>query len=97
MVIKMDRVKEYEALVNIYEKEGLDTSLFGDRIAAIIISGKRIIGLNNVEGVEIVGEEIENGVKAEIKIKDNVELPFPIHLCTGFLKSEGYQLSLIHI
>ena len=91
MVIKIDRVKEYEALINIYEKEGLDTSLFGDRIAAIIISGERIIGLNNVEGVEIVGEEIENGVRAEIKIRDNVELPFPIHLCTGFLKSEGYQ------
>lgn len=91
MVIKMDRVKEYEALVEIYEKEGLDTSLFGDRIAAIIISGEKIVGLNNVEGVEIVGEEIENGVKASIKIKDNVELPFPIHLCTGFLKNEGYQ------
>ena len=91
MVIKMDRVKEYEALVEIYEKEGLDTSLFGDRIAAIIISGEKIVGLNNVEGVEIVGEEIENGVKASIKIKDNVEPPFPIHLCTGFLKNEGYQ------
>lgn len=91
MVIKMDRVREYEALVEIYEKEGLDTSLFGDRIAAIIISGEKIVGLNNVEGVEIVGEEIENGVKASIKIKDNVELSFPIHLCTGFLKNEGYQ------
>jgi len=91
MVIKMDRVKEYEALVDVYEKEGLDTSLFGDRIAAIIISGDRILGLNNVKGVEITGEEIENGVKARVKISDNVELPFPIHLCTGFLKSEGYQ------
>ncbi|WP_087037083.1 SufB/SufD family protein [Thermococcus litoralis] len=91
MVIKMDRVREYEALVEVYEKEGLDTSLFGDRIAAIIISGEKIVGLNNVEGVEIVGEEIKNGVKASIKIKDNVELPFPIHLCTGFLKNEGYQ------
>ncbi|EHR78754.1 hypothetical protein OCC_05806 [Thermococcus litoralis DSM 5473] len=91
MVIKMDRVREYEALVEIYEKEGLDKSLFGDRIAAIIISGEKIVGLNNVEGVEIVGEEIEKGVKASIKIKDNVELPFPIHLCTGFLKNEGYQ------
>ncbi len=39
MVIKMDRVKEYEALVEVYENEGLDTSLFGNRIAAIIISG----------------------------------------------------------
>ncbi len=97
MIIKMDRVKEYEALVNIYEKEGLDISLFGDRIAAIIISGDKIVGLNNVEGVEIVGEEIENGVKASVKIRDNVELPFPIHLCTGFLKNEGYQRVIFDI
>ncbi|WP_297551267.1 SufD family Fe-S cluster assembly protein [Thermococcus sp.] len=91
MTIKIDRVKEYEALLDIYEHEGLDKSLFGDRIAAIIISGDRIIGLNNVPGVEIKGEEIENGVRADIKIANGVELPFPIHLCTGYLKGEGYQ------
>ncbi len=91
MVIKIDRVREYEALVEIYENEGLDTSLFGDKIAAIIISGDRIIGLNNIQGVEIRGKEIENGVSADIRIADNLKLPLPIHLCTGFLKSEGYQ------
>ncbi len=48
MTIKIDRVKEYEALLDIYEHEKLDKSLFGDRIAAIIISGDRIIGLNRV-------------------------------------------------
>ncbi len=98
MAIKVDRVKEYEALLEVYEKEGLDTSLFGDRIAAIIISGDRIIGLNNVPGgVQIKGEEIENGVKADVEISDNVELPFPIHLCTGYLRSEGYQRVIFNI
>jgi Fe-S cluster assembly scaffold protein SufB len=97
MTIKIDRVKEYEALLDIYEKEGLDTSLFGDRIAAIIISGDRVIGLNNVPGVQIIGEEIENGVRADVEIADNVELSFPIHLCTGYLKSEGYQKVVFNI
>ncbi len=97
MVIKLDRVKEYEALVEIYEKEGLDTSLFGDRIAAIIISGEKIIGLNNVPGVQVKGEEIENGVKADVEIVEDVELPFLIHLCTGYLKSEGYQKVVFNI
>jgi Fe-S cluster assembly scaffold protein SufB len=97
MTIKIDRVKEYEALLDVYENEGLDTSLFGDRIAAIIISGDRIIGLNNVPGVEITGEEIENGVKADVEIAEDVELPFPIHLCTGYLKSEGYQKVIFNI
>ncbi|WP_048147796.1 SufB/SufD family protein [Palaeococcus ferrophilus] len=97
MPIKIDRVKEYEALIDVYEKEGLDTSLFGDRIAAIIISGDKIIGLNNVPGVRIKGEEIENGVRADVEIAEDVELPFPIHLCTGYLKSEGYQKVLFNI
>ncbi|EEB72943.1 SufD family Fe-S cluster assembly protein [Thermococcus sp. AM4] len=97
MVIKIDHVKEYEALVKVYQEEGLDISLFGNRIAAIIISGDRIIGLNNVPGVEIRGEEIENGVRAEVIIEDNVELPFPIHLCTGYLKREGYQRVIFDI
>jgi len=97
MTIKINLTREYEALIEAYQREGLDTSLFGGRIAAIIISGDRIIGLNNVPGVEIKGEEIENGVKAEVKIADNVELPFPIHLCTGYLKSEGYQRVLFDI
>ncbi|MFA4639830.1 SufB/SufD family protein [Pyrococcus kukulkanii] len=91
MTIKIDLTREYEALVEAYQREGLDTSLFEGRIAAIIISGDKIIGLNNVPGVKIKGEEIENGVKAEVTIADNVELPFPVHLCTGYLKSEGYQ------
>ncbi len=91
MRIKVDRVNEYEALLDIYEREGLDKSLFDNRVAAIIISGDRIIGLNNVPGVEIKGEEIENGVRADVRIADGVELPFPVHLCTGYLKSEGYQ------
>ena len=97
MTIKIDLTREYEALVEAYQREGLDTSLFGDRIAAIIISGDKIIGLNNVPGVEIKGEEIENGVRAEVKIADSVELPFPIHLCTGYLKNEGYQRVIFDI
>ncbi|HII61262.1 SufB/SufD family protein [Pyrococcus horikoshii] len=97
MTIKINHVKEYEALVEIYKKEGLDTSLFGNRIAAIIISGDKIIGLNSVPGVKIRGEEVENGVKADIEIADNVKLPFPIHLCTGYLRSEGYQKVIFNI
>ncbi|WP_461866891.1 SufB/SufD family protein [Thermococcus sp.] len=97
MTIKIDLTREYEALVEAYQREGLDTSLFGDRIATIIISGDRIIGLNNVPGVKIRGEEIENGVRADVKIAEGVELPFPIHLCTGYLKSEGYQRVIFEI
>ena len=97
MTIKIDLTNEYEALVEAYQREGLDTSLFGDRIAAIIISGDKVIGLNNVPGVEIKGEEIENGVRAEVKIADNVELLFPVHLCTGYLGNEGYQRVLFDI
>ncbi|AEC52628.1 hypothetical protein PNA2_1713 [Pyrococcus sp. NA2] len=95
MTIKL--VKEYEALLKIYEREGLNKSLFDNRVAAIIISGDRIIGLNNIPGVKIEGKETENGVEAKVIIEDNVELPFPVHLCTGYLKSDGYQRTIFNI
>ncbi len=97
MSIKLDHVGEYEALIALYEKEGLDTSLFGDRIAAIIVSGDKILGLNNTPGVKIRGEVVGSAVRADVRIAEGVKLPFPVHLCTGYLGDEGYQKVVFNI
>ncbi|WP_365942118.1 SufD family Fe-S cluster assembly protein [Thermococcus sp.] len=88
---------EYRVLINLYKREGLDLSLFEKRMAAVIINGSRILHLNTVEGVSIEGSEAEDGVTAEIKIEEGVKLPFPIHLCTGFLRNEGFQKVIFNI
>jgi Fe-S cluster assembly scaffold protein SufB len=92
MRIAPDYSKEFEKLAEAYEKSGGDTSnLLDKRVASIIISGDKVIGLNNIDGVEIVAGKQELGVWAKIRISKDKKIPMPIHLCTGFLGKEGEQ------
>lgn len=98
MQVDIDRRTEFEVLVKAYEKAGGDVSKFLDkRIASIIISGNRVVGLNNVPGVELVPKTIENGVHAKMIIKRGTKLAFPIHVCTGYLERKGYQRVIFDI
>lgn len=87
-----DYSKEFEKIAEAYEKSGGKTeNLLDKRVASIIISGDKIIGLNNVDGVEIEAGKQDFGVWARIKILENKKVAMPIHLCTGFLGKEGEQ------
>jgi Fe-S cluster assembly scaffold protein SufB len=98
MRVDVDRRTEFEALVKAYEKAGGDVSKFLDRrIASIIISGDKVVGLNNVPGVELVPHTIEHGVHAKMIIKKGTKLSFPIHVCTGYLQRDGYQKVIFDI
>ena len=94
----MDVKKEFETIVKTAEKLGTDASKFMDkRIASIIISGDRVIGLNNVPGVKLIHKQIEHGVQVDMEIEENTEVPFPIHVCTGYIEKKGYQKVLFNI
>jgi len=63
MRISPDYSKEFEKIADAYEKSGGDVSnLIDKRVASIIISGDKILGLNNVDGVEIEAGKQEMGV-----------------------------------
>lgn len=94
----MDVKKEFEAIVKTAEKLGTDASNFMDkRIASIIISGNRVIGLNNVPGLKLVPTTMQDGVQVDMEIEENVQIPFPIHVCTGYLEKKGYQRVVFNI
>lgn len=94
----MDVKREFETIVKTAEKLGADASRYLDkRIASIIISGDKVIGLNNVQGIKLVPHQIENGVKVDMEIEENVQLPFPIHVCTGYVEKSGYQKVIFNI
>jgi len=89
---------EYKELVEALEKNGADASKYFDkRVASIIISGNKVVGLNNVKGIKITPEQIENGVKADIEIEEGVLLPIPIHICTGYVEKKGLQNIVFNI
>ncbi|AJG41168.1 hypothetical protein TRQ7_06840 [Thermotoga sp. RQ7] len=97
MIVK-DYRKEFEALAKAYEKAGGDVSKFLDRrIASIIISGDKVIGLNGVEGVELTPHRIENGVQVDMRIKEGVVVEYPVHVCTGYLEKKGLQRVIFNI
>lgn len=96
MIVK-DYRKEFETLAKAYEKAGGDVSKFLDRrIASIIISGDKVIGLNGVEGVELTPHRIENGVQVDMRIKEGV-VEYPVHVCTGYLEKKGLQRVVFNI
>jgi len=94
----MDVKREFETIIKTAEKLGTDASNFMDkRIASIIISGNRVIGLNNVQGLKIVPTTLEDGVQVDMEIEENTQIPFPIHVCTGYLEKRGYQRVIFNI
>jgi len=85
--------KEFEQLVEIYEKKTNDKSLRSPGVATIIVSGNRVVGLNSVNGMHIKSRERADGlVMIDVEIEDNTIIPVPVHLCTGFLKKRGEQI-----
>ncbi|GAB4308700.1 SufB/SufD family protein [Pseudothermotoga elfii] len=90
--------KEFEMLMKAYEKAGGNVSKFLDkRVASLIISGRKIVGLNGVKGVEIFPEELSDGVRAKIVVKKDTVLETPIHICTGYLEKQGIQRVIFEI
>ncbi|ONN27507.1 hypothetical protein XJ44_03380 [Thermosipho affectus] len=94
----MDVKREFETIVKTVEKLGTDASKFLDkRIASIIISGDKVLGLNNVEGIKLVPKQIKNGVQVDMEIMENTHIPMPIHVCTGYIEKTGLQNVVFNI
>lgn len=92
MRVAPDYSKEFEKIAEAYEQSGGDVSeLLDKRVASIIVSGEKVIGLNNVDGVEIESGTQEKGIWAKVRILAGKKIPMPIHLCTGYLEKEGEQ------
>ncbi len=98
MISAVDQKREFEMLKKAYEKAGGDVSKFLDkRVASLIISNDRVIGLNSVEGIQIFPQKIEDGVKAKILVKKNTVIQTPVHICTGFVEKKGLQRVIFEI
>lgn len=96
--MSMNIADEYKQIVQTLEKNGYDASKYFDKkVASIIISGNRVIGLNNVPGVKLTPTQIENGVQVDMEIEEGITLPIPIHVCTGYVEKKGLQNIIFNI
>ena len=84
--------KEYQGLVDAYEKIGGDKStLLNNDIASLIVHENKVLSANAIEGVKLTGESQEHGIMAGLLIEEGCKVSRPVHLCFGILPQEGLQ------
>ena len=84
--------KEYEVMVDAYEKAGGDrTSLVSKDIAKLVIHQNKVLGAQEVSGIRIETKETESGVNIDFLVEKGVRIQRPVHLCFGVLPQEGLQ------
>ncbi|HIE38178.1 MAG TPA: SufBD protein [Anaerolineales bacterium] len=84
--------REFEAILRAYEEAGGKlTALQSERIASAVISGNRVLAVNEIPGVHIETEELPAGVHARIVVDPGARVEYPVHLCFGMVPAEGLQ------
>ncbi|MDD4876083.1 MAG: SufD family Fe-S cluster assembly protein [Dehalococcoidales bacterium] len=84
--------KEYQGMLDAYEKAGGDSnSLKTEGMAKLIVHENKVLSADEVPGVRLKFKPKENGIIAELRVEEGVKVKNPIHLCFGILPSEGLQ------
>lgn len=84
--------REYETILQAYEQAGGPAAaLRSGRVAAVVVSANRILGVVTVPGVTIHAEPLPDGVQAQIAVAPGVRLERPVHLCFGMIAETGVQ------
>jgi hypothetical protein len=84
--------KEYQGMVEAYEKAGGDRdALLGTGMARLVIHENRVLDKGAVEGIKIETRETETGVDVNLTVEEGAKIPHPVHLCFGILPQEGLQ------
>ncbi len=84
--------REYLAIVDTLERSGQGAEfLKSSKIASIVINGNRVLGINNIEGIEIVPTPTNEGVNINLKVLEGYKIPDPVHICLGLTAKKGRQ------
>lgn len=88
----IDYSKEFEQLSDAYQQSGGDPeALKDDKNGLMLISGNELLGKNEIPGLVIETGQLEDGVKARVRVKENTHIENPVHLCFGVIPQKGVQ------
>jgi Fe-S cluster assembly scaffold protein SufB len=83
---------EFQSLVQVYDKSGTDLNLLqDDGVARLLISGNRVLNKNEIPGIHMRAEELEEGVRVWLSVDPDTHVEKPVHLCFGLLPKNGKQ------
>ena len=91
-MIRYSVEKEYQGMIDAYEKAGGDKrALQSKDVAKLVIHENRVLGSDGVKGIKIETKETESGVNVNFLVEEGAKIPHPVHLCFGILPKEGLQ------
>lgn len=81
---------EYDRMIDAYRRTGVSPSaLSRPHVAALVLSGDRLLRASEVPGVTFDVQERRPGVEVEVVVAPGTHPEQPIHLCFGLLPPEG--------
>ncbi|MDH5696834.1 MAG: SufD family Fe-S cluster assembly protein [Dehalococcoidia bacterium] len=90
--------KEYQGMLDAYEKAGGDKSALQSKdVARLVVHENRVLSTNGVKGIKIETKETETGVNIYFLVEEGVKIKRPIHLCFGILPKEGLQEIILKV
>ncbi len=85
-------MSDFDLIMLAYEASGGDASLLAqDDVARLVVSGNEVIGANEIPGITMKAEQLEDGVKVALWVAPGARIAQPVHLCFGMLPAEGVQ------
>jgi Fe-S cluster assembly scaffold protein SufB len=91
-------VREYEEILEAYDKAGGDqASLKNKAIASLIVHENKVLNANEAQGIRLKSEQKENGIIAELLVEEGRKIEYPVHLCFGVLPKEGLQEIVLRV
>ncbi|PIU29468.1 MAG: SufBD protein [Candidatus Hydromicrobium americanum] len=79
----------------LYEAANLKDIIHDPGTARLIINKDKILDSNLVEGIEVLPEEIKDGVKIKLIVKEGAIIEKPVHLCFGVTSENAIQNIII--
>ena len=84
--------KEYQGMIDAYEKAGGDKSALQSKdVAKLVIHQNKVLASDDIKGLNIETKETDSGVDVNLTLEEGAKIPRPIHLCFGLLPKEGLQ------
>ncbi len=90
--------KEYQGMLDAYEKAGGDSSaLLSKDVAKLVIHENKVLSADGVTGIKIEAKETETGVNIYFLVEEGAKIQRPVHLCFGILPQEGLQEIILKV
>ena len=85
-------------IAELYDSAGSDAHALKDpNTAYLVVHHNQVLGSHLVPGLEMDIDELEDGIKADIRLKAGTVVEKPVHICFGMFPESGTQRILLHV